>query len=207
MNRGFLYVTYGEKARREAQLSIAALRIFNQEPVAVISDAPLRDHPHIYYADSDPGARWAKLNMDLLSPFEYTFYLDADTRPQAPMASLFNILEDGWELVIAVNQSQNQRWLWNIGDKDRHHTLDAIGYQALALQGGVIGFRKSDAIHDFFDIWRYEWKVFENKDQGALLRALHLVPLKVWILGTAWNGGVLMTHQSGKARRHARSYR
>lgn len=207
MKRGFLYVAYGHRARREVLHSIEALRTFNQEPLMIISDTPVADHPHIYCEDRDPGARLAKLNMDKLTPFKYTFYLDADTRPQAPLRSLFDILEDGWEMVIAVNRSQNEKWLWNIGEQDRRYTIEAVGDEALSLQGGVLGFRQCNAVRHFFEAWRAEWKVFEDKDQGALLRALYKTPLKVWLLGTPWNGGALIVHKSGKARRHASSYR
>jgi len=205
--RGFVYVAYGDRARREVHFSIQALRRLNDYPFTIISDQVVAEYPHIYHADTDPGARLVKLNMDLLSPFDETIYLDADTRPNTDFTPLFDILDDGWELVIALNQAQDQKWLWNITPPDRQFTLQTLDYKAMALQGGLIGFRKTEAVHQFFTVWRSEWARFTSKDQGALLRALHISPVKLWVLGSLWNGGALMAHNSGKARRSGRSYR
>ena len=74
---------------------------------------------------------------------------------------------------------------------------------ALGLQGGMFLFRKTTAMRHFFAVWRKEWKRFRQYDQGALLRALYQCPLRIWLLGRPWNGGIdksIIWHRYGTAR-------
>lgn len=207
MTQGIVYVAYGKNARTFAIRSIATLRLNNTIPVAVVSDKPLGlfNVKDIYAEDVDPGARWPKLNINRLSPFEYTCYMDADTYAYASINAGFAILKDGWDMAIVPSENQGERLLWHLDNgKELAHTLRAIGnYEPLQLQGGVFFFRKSQAVHDFFAAWREEWECYKDKDQGALLRALKRAPLKVWLLGRPWNGGALVAHHYGQARRTA----
>lgn len=199
--RGVIYVAYGDKARAACERSIQSLKDRNTLETAVISDEPLEGALHIHFEDQHPGARWAKLNADLLSPFELTVYLDADTRPYGDISALFDILADGWDMVIATNENQDDHILWHISDEDRFYTLTDLGYRPLGLQGGMIGFRKSEAVTQFFGTWREEWLRFRDMDQGALLRALHRSPIRLWVMGKPWNNGAIIRHQFGQARR------
>lgn len=202
MSCGVVYVAYGKPARKEARLSIQQFRLFNRMPVIVISNEPLqRSIKHIHYPNRDKGARQAKLNVNKLSPFQYTLYLDADTRPYQSLKLGFDILADGFDLVIAPSTKQNRDFLWHCDELDRKETVDIYWIAPLALQGGVFYFAKNVRTDAFFESWREEWAKYKNQDQGALLRALHNVPLKVWLLGTCWNGGAIVGHRYGQAKR------
>jgi len=74
-------------------------------------------------------------------------------------------------------------------------------HRILSLQGGVFFFRKSPQAHAFFESWRQEWGRFGDQDQGAMLRAMALSPLRVWLLGRPWNGGAVIGHLFGRAAR------
>lgn len=204
-DEGILYVAYGKPARREALASIRTLRKYSSLPVAVISDEPLSDTIHLYAPDEDRGARWAKLNMDRLTPFEYTLYLDADTRIRSDVSAGFRILEDGWDLAItpSVNQIESGQWLWHCGAEESAEVVTAWGFFPLVLQGGVIYFAKNERTAAFFEQWRVEWRTYRDQDQGALLRALREVPIQIWLLGRPWNDreGAVVEHHFGAARR------
>lgn len=202
---GVIYVAYGEPAMRACRMSIEVLRRNNDYPVAVIQDMQPSVPANvisIYHPDEDLGGRVAKLKCDQLSPFEYTAYLDADTLPYGNISAGFEMLKDGWEMVIAPSMMQDGRAMWHIEADERQITVDELGYEpVLQLQGGVIFFRKCAAVRQFFTLWREEWRRWQDKDQAALLRALRRSPVKVWLLGQSWNGGEVIAHRFGTAAR------
>lgn len=205
VKRGVIYVAYGEPAYAEARASIVSLK--HHDPalsVTVIGDRrllPERGIGFIYAPEEDIGGRWAKLNIDLTSPYDYTLYIDADTRVRQSVLTGFSILEAGWEFAIMPSRHQHKNdWMWHVGEQERHMTENQLG-PVLALQGGVWFMRKTDAVHEFFAAWRKEWERFKQTDQAPLLRALYKHPIKVWILGYPWNKGAIIEHRYGRARR------
>lgn len=198
---GIVCVAYGRQARIAATQIIASLQAHNANlSVSVVSASPLRVADTICFDDPGPGARWAKLNIDRLSPYERTLYLDADTEVLDDVSSLFAILADGWDLVIAPSRRQGADVLGHLPAEDRQYTLEVVGSMPLNLQAGVFGFRKGEAVSRLFEAWRAEWRRFEDQDQGALLRALSRSPIRVWLLGQDWNGGRLIEHHFGRLR-------
>lgn len=199
--RGAIIIAYGDQARREAVFAIDSLRRHNADlPVSVVSDGPITGLRHIPSARQDAGARWQKVNLDTLSPYGDTLYLDADTRVNAAVNAGFAILADGWDMVITPCQNQERDWLWHVSEAERRLTLNTMG-QALALQGGMFFFARNSVTQRFFSAWRAEWERFREQDQAALLRALYRAPVKAWLLGRPWNGGdEVVTHRFGMAR-------
>ena len=197
---GVVYVAVGANAVRQAQESITVLKQSNSLPVVVVG-ADLDGVTCIPFESAGPGARWAKLHIDLLAPWPSFCYLDADTRPHADLEPGFRVLEDGWDMVIVPSKSQAGLLLWHLGRSDRDATLDSLGYEdPLQLQAGVFWARKSRRLHRFFQVWREEWQRYCDQDQGAFLRALVKVPLKLWLFGRPWNGGKAIEHWHGQAR-------
>jgi len=167
---GVVYVAFGDKARAECAMSIAALQRVCSLPVATISVEPITGAKHIPFDDPRWGARWAKLNLDRLTSFDQTLYLDADTRPRTNPALLFDILDDGYELVIADSTMQGSKALWHVDRDEREDTLDGFGFTPLQLQAGIFAFWRNEATSALFAAWREEWR--GGQDQAALLRAL-----------------------------------
>lgn len=200
---GVLYVAYGEAARREAAASAKSLP--SGLPVCVVGDEPLLGNAlhHIPFPDPGPGARRAKLNAVNLSPFTHTLYLDADTRPVGDVALGFTPLLSGWHLCMAHSARQGHDVLGNCTASDRHLTLQEIANaEPLALQAGVIFFRRCDEVSQFYDAWLAEWERDRTQDQGAFLRALNRNPLRIWLLGLPWNSeyGEVIQHKFGRVR-------
>lgn len=196
--KGVMYVAYGDKARREAELSMSALAQHNRLECWVVGE-PAAGASLISFPQRDPGGRWAKVNLYDLSPFDLTVYLDADTRPQTDISALFDILAAGFDMVICPSRNQGSDAFWHIDPGERQVT-NAECYNPVQLQGGVFGFTRSDAVSEFFQIWRSEWERWHDQDQAALMRALYRHPLRLWLLGTPWNGGAVIQHLYGRAR-------
>ena len=87
MTVGIVYVAYGEPALNECAMAIAALRHCTSLSIATIGAEPvvrnLHGVTHALFNEPGWGARWAKLNLDTLSPFDDTIYMDADTRARS----------------------------------------------------------------------------------------------------------------------------
>jgi len=205
MTRGAVYVAYGEPACVEARASIVSLKDCDPAlPVTVIGDKqllPQRGVGFVRMPEEDIGGRWAKLNIDLVSPYDQTLYIDADTRVRQSVLSGFCILDAGWEMAIMPSRKQHRNdWLWHVGEEERHMTAGQLG-PVLALQGGVWFMRKTPAVHELFAAWRSEWQIHRQADQAPLLRALYRHPVRMWVLGYPWNKGAIIEHRYGRARR------
>lgn len=205
-DRGVIYVAFGEAARREAEMSIRSLRTCgNAMPVAVACDGPLRHVgpvARVPFGDPGPGARWAKLNADLLAPqaWHSFLYIDADTRVRGDLSAGFAVLADGWDVALAASDHQGGELLWHVSEEERRVTAREWGHVPLQLQCGVMFVRRNEATACLFAAWREEWRRWGDQDQGAFLRALRRVPVRVWLLGKAWNGGAVVAHLFGRLR-------
>jgi len=205
MTRGVCFIAFGNRARQQAALAIAALREHSTIDTFLFDDFA----PHLpkEFAGLDEGltdmqkSRWAKVTMDLWTPFNYTLYLDADTRVRGDISAGFENLQDSWDVVMTASKNQHSRLLWHCTEEDKRETIEvACTNEVLQLQAGVFFFRKSPETKAMFEAWREEWLKFKSQDQGALLRALCTAPVNIWLLGRDWNGGALIEHLFGRAR-------
>ena len=201
MNQGVIFIAYGLNAQREATAAIKSLRQHHPDwPISVIGDRVL-DAAVIDFDDRNSLGRYAKTNLDRITPYDLTLYLDADTRILGNVSGGFSILRDGWDLAIAYSEQQGSDVLWHVSAEERSATIGELGLTPLQLQGGVRWFARNGRVAAFFHAWRNEWERWRGQDQGALLRALWRAPVRLWLLGRAWNNGDLIKHRYGAARR------
>jgi hypothetical protein len=196
---GFCYIVYGDRAQVEAAKSLATLRQYNRQPVTVVGDRQLDGAGFVEFENKGTTGRRAKVNLDRLSPYEHTCYLDADTIIHGDLSAGFKMVHDGWDLVIAPSVNQDDRWLEHVGIEERVRTEYDLGYKFLQLQAGVFWFNRKHCTR-LFRAWRREWKHFLDQDQGALLRALYRRPVRVWLMGQPWSNGEMIRHLHGRLR-------
>lgn len=207
MNRGVCYVAYGAEAIAECLASIRTLKRSNPDlPVCVLTDDTKAFRliaQHVCRFDSDPFGRLAKLSVDSLSPFDLTLYLDADTRVHFPLDLPFKVLEQGFEFVGTLSANQGEDWwLVHLRTQWRQATEDFIGFKNAVAQGGVFAFRKTPCVKAFFGNWRKFFAEGDGEhDQDAMQKALHVQPMRAYYIGKAFNGGEIVHHRYGQARR------
>jgi hypothetical protein len=194
---GFCYIVYGENAEDAATQSVATLRKHNSKQVHIIGDRPLPGCTFSKFEGWGTVGRLAKINLDRLTPFENTCYLDADTIIHSRLAVGFSILNDGWDMVICPSANQGEHWLRHVGEEESLATLIQLRERFLQLQAGVIWFNAARC-KKFFQLWRLEWNRWQDQDQAALLRALYEAPIKIWLLGNPWSNGEMVRHLHGK---------
>ena len=209
-HNGVIYVAFGPAAEHEARKSIASLRKFHNWPIACASpcDLNVKGVEHITtlrtHPDNATMARAVKTSLWYTSPSEWeqVLFLDADTRVRGDVSFGFKALTNGWEFVIVSRPIplHQARTLWHVSEEERNYTFESLGNpQPLMLNSGVIYFRRTPRVKQFFDAWHWEWEFFKGKDQGALLRALRNYPVSMLILGQPYNGGEVIEHLQGKA--------
>lgn len=205
-SRGIVYIAYGDRARRSVARAVESAREFTQLPVAIVGDIdPRIEGAQFIGYDSEHTGRLAKLNLDTLSPYDYTLYLDADTRIKSrDICRGFSILAAGYDVVMAHSENQGIEFLSHSTPTDREQTRVALGnLEPMQLQAGVIFFVKNSETAALWSEWRNEWRnAGGGQDQGALLRALDKAPLKLWVLSLDWNSrnGSIVEHHFGEAR-------
>jgi hypothetical protein len=185
---GVVYIAIGAKAQAEAKQSVMSLYRWNDLPVTVIDRF---DNP-------GKGARWVKLHIDQLVEYDRILYLDADTRINGDVTSGFDLL-DNWDLAIAPSTNQDGKVFAHIRPGERLQTIKELYHLPLQLQAGVMFFDRLRCAK-LFECWREEWQRWKDQDQAALLRALARRPVRIWLLGRAWNGGELVEHLFGRTR-------
>ncbi len=194
-NRGVYYVAYGDPARDCAKGAIESWRQHMPDvPVALASSEPLGYEDHfVNYPDADIGGRKAKVSLydNVPADWQYVLYLDADTEITADVSFLFQVLEDGWDMVICKNPQRFHvaRHMVRPDNKQEcEETFKITGSdEVIQLNGGVFAFQKNPRTRLFFSAWLKEWMVHGKRDQAALLRALWAHPLKLYVLGNEWN--------------------
>jgi hypothetical protein len=218
LTRGVLFVAYGQAAIDQFGIALRHLaKVHPSWSVVVISDDPLRSIPYfmryrvIPFACDDPGARWAKLHMDQLSPYDWTLYMDADTRVRHSISPIWDVLDSGWEIACVPTGSKTRLscmrhvfmddGIMPMGLEERNATVAEVGYPFCGWQGGVMAFRKTERVHRFFKVWREEWGRWGDQDQPALARAYRRSPVLMFPLGQDFNGGSLVGHYHSMARR------
>jgi len=216
--RGIYCVAFGEPSRKCAvRLMTSAKKHMPDIPICLCAATKIGPEDHlVIQPDSDIGGRRAKLKAYELSPAEWdaVLYLDADTEVVAPIYYFWQLIEDGFEFVItkdphlldtlhAFERKNNKREL--AGLQEEISTLHTLQWN-----GGVWAFGRNERIRKFFVRWQLEWERFAQRDQGALIRAMHTDPLKIWLLGSEWNtfnkytAGITtagLRHYPGDARR------
>ena len=199
--KGVVMVAYGRKAMSEYGQARPSLRKNSDTPLMVFSDSELVAGDEAWlFDDQKSKGRWAKLNADIISPFEITCYVDVDVRLRGALVAGFQIIEDGWDMVLTMSARQGGDVFGHLEPRDREATIVETGLEVLQLQAGMIFFHR-ERCHEFFATWREEWARFRNLDQGAFARALQRVPLKIWVLGLPWNSakGEVVEHRFGRA--------
>jgi len=193
--RGVYYVAYGKQARGCAKSAIMSFqKHMPGVEVALASDKALSTENHLFtLPDADIGGRAAKVQIYDVTPadWQYVLYLDADTEVIADISFLYELLDDGFDMVICKNPDKYhiaRKMVRSDNEAECNKTFAQIGTdEVLQLNGGVFAFQRNERTAAFFRDWYAEWNRFGKRDQAALLRALWKHPLKLYVLGNEWN--------------------
>lgn len=153
------------------------------EPGDIVRALPMKDRR----------ARSQKTKIWSIAPenWQYVLYLDADILVSCRLNWIFQVLKDGFDMVLTlscpsgplVRHAQRDKY----ADENNHTNRLLHGNHWLQPAGGVWAFARTEASRLFLEAFHAEWKEWQHTDQQSMIRALYQHPLKAWVLGTEWN--------------------
>ena len=173
---GFVYVATGEAYLAEARHSAATLRRHHADvSICLITDCPPVE-PGPFTEIRRPAGPVERKPIDKLlayeAPYEHVVFLDTDTHVVDDLAPVFRLLE---RFDLALLQDVNRGWNYELPD---------VPLAFSEFNTGVIAFRKSDAVAQFFRDWRTNHARLRAElnlisDQPSFRRTLFHSPLRV----------------------------
>lgn len=173
--RGFVYVATGPGYLEEAAVSAASVRRHHPgTPICLVTDreiAPGGPFDHVVRRSDTVHKPVDKL-LARHCPFERAIFLDTDTKVFGDLSPVFDLLE---QFDLAALQDVNRGW---------HYAMPDVPLAFSEFNTGVIAFRRSAAIEQFFAAWRTHYDELHRtlglvNDQPAFRRALYLSALRV----------------------------
>jgi len=154
---------------------------------------------------SDARARTQKTKIWKYAPKEwkYVLYLDADMLVAKPLNLFFDILQDGWDMVVTlspprgplVHHAQRKKY-----EEENRYTTGKLGSaNLLQIAGGVWAFRRNARTQAFLEGFHKEWRRFQHTDQQSMMRSFWKNPVRMWTLPREFNWFVHHEKPSKKA--------
>jgi hypothetical protein len=166
---GIITVAYGQEYDKCAAHTLYHSRQFTDLPFAVITNIRAADRnpkwkqiknvQFFYFQRLQSQNRRAKLQMDLISPFEKTLYIDADSVIQKHGVESFVKLLDiapmafNWRITFYPGEK-----IWNI--YARCMKLSGVSKPISVYNGGIVAFTKTPDTRGFFSEWLRIWELF-----------------------------------------------
>ncbi|NJR68059.1 MAG: hypothetical protein HC771_04810 [Synechococcales cyanobacterium CRU_2_2] len=199
-NRGVVYaVTQSDVYLEAALMSALALRSLEPSlPITIVADHPqlttlaLERHQitPLFLGElplsSAFASRWLKTNLNRVSPYTETLFLDADILPLQPVTPLWDYLADR-DWAMAADRLPTVEMCDHVAVEEKTYTLMRSPPNTLQFNSGVLLWRDNPATQTLFEQWYAEWQVFQQQDQLALVRALQTTGLPVATLPKTYN--------------------
>ncbi len=173
---GFVYVATGAAYLPEALHSAATLRRQHPDiPICLITDCPPARLGPFTEIRRPAGPVQHKPIDKLLAyeaPYERVIFLDTDTHVVDDLSPVFRLLE---RFDLALLQDVNRGWNYELAD---------VPLAFSEFNTGVIAFRKSDGVAQFFRDWRANYQQLRAElnlisDQPSFRRTIFHSPLRV----------------------------
>jgi hypothetical protein len=164
--RGVLLVANGERDAARSRVLLHSLALTGYEgPVLIINDS----HRCGF------ASRAYKVGLPTYSPFEQTLFLDSDIVVLRPFSALWEHLEraDLWmgpDIHASVGAALKDRSARAQAEEIEQTRVVCPANQPY-FNSGVILFKRSAKVSQFFRCWETEWLRFQRVDQLAASRA------------------------------------
>jgi len=148
MNRGVVYIAFGQAYLAEMELSIRSLKQFHPDmPITVFSDTLSPSLPVIDWRPIAPSHLRPKVDHLSQTPYEQTLFLDTDTIIASPIDDMFEILPK-FDLGLCHDLARKRERYSRIINE-----YSLIPYAYPELNTGVIVFQKNQKTTDLFHRW------------------------------------------------------
>jgi Glycosyl transferase family 8 len=199
--RGVIYCATAHIAYLEAAL-ISALALRQQEPqvpITILSDQLWLKTLHLEQYGITPrlltaaeaglgpfSSRHIKTQLNTLTAYEESLFLDADILPLRSIADLWQALDHS-DVAMVPDRLPRVSLCDHISSEEKEYTLARLAGDAVQFNSGVLLWRDTAASQSLFHQWHREWLTFQKQDQLALVRALHTTGMAVTPLPKTYN--------------------
>jgi len=162
IEKGYLYIAYGEAFTKEALMSIQSLRRFTKLPIALYTDQAIEKE----YAENvginlvgNIKANHLRAKVDYMdqSPFLKTVFMDSDTVVVRNCDDMFDLL-DRFDVAIVNDYARKRKKYSDIVPE-----YGEIPYAFSEANSGVIAFNDSTRTQTFLKMWKeYFYKYFKE---------------------------------------------
>ena len=155
MKNGILYIAFGDRFLKEFEYSIKTVKkVHPNLSITLFTDKPYRNKYIDNVEIKNMNAIRVKQKYLLDSPYDNTLYMDSDTGVVGNIEEIFGLMD---RFDIAATH-----------DLIRKHDKKSKIYPDYAFipdgfpeyAGGIILFRKSKVVENFFKVWRKNFKVW-----------------------------------------------
>jgi len=178
ISRGFVYVATGTGYLEEARISAESLRRHHPDiPICLVTDRPLDIRAPFDHVIQRGDVEHKPIDKLLAwhCPFDRAVFLDTDTRVGGDLTTLFDVVE---HFDLAALQDVNRGW---------DYPLDGVPECFTEFNTGVIAFRRTPKVAQFFASWRAGYDALQVKqghlnrqsDQPAFRQALYHSDLRI----------------------------
>lgn len=211
MDRGFMYITFGEAYDYLAAHSAAYTRKFSAFPIQVVTNVRenlrskawrnVKDVTFTYVDMPTDSNRVVKTNPLAYSIFERTFYLDCDTvirhKSYEQAFRILEVCDVAYPVVTTYSAEGPCRRIYCWAMRQFGATLPLVIYH-----GGLCAFKRNERTARFFETWQRFWREFNHgRDMPPLACAAQLCQgVSVGILpkGFGEREGTIIAHVSEK---------
>lgn len=174
-SRGFVYVATGEGYVREAIRSARSLkRVMPEEKVCLITDLRPQESCFDLVLDAEEPVHAPIDKLQAVrAPFERVMFVDTDTHFVADVSEVFDLCA---RFDLAVLPDLRRGW---------NYPLPGVPRTFPEFNTGVMLFTNSPKIHEFFNVWRSEYKSLKpnlpvpKNDQPSFRKTLFHSDLRV----------------------------
>jgi hypothetical protein len=180
MNRGIVYIAFGEEYDRLAAHTVAYSRQFISCPITVLSNVKTRDKkwteiPDINFIDLDIPTeqnRRVKIELYKYTPYDETIYLDVDSVVTKPgIEKMFDGLKEN-DIVF------QQHTFWKSGKRYYKIYAETMKQFGVSLPlcvclGGFWAFKNTEGTKSFFKQWILNWiETGKGRDMPSMACAI-----------------------------------
>jgi len=199
MKRGVVYTVINNRDYVfYVAVSILSLRDSGYEGhISIFTDLPLSyfdvlksENVDVLQVDPPKGflkpSRWIKTRLALLSPYEETLALDADTVVLSSIDKIWENLSKG-PVALCRDSCPTLAHVPHGTLKEFLYTVNSYPPSAMQYNTGVMLWRRSTAALKLFREWNKEWQKFRHIDQLAFIRAVQNTGIMPIVLPSGFN--------------------
>jgi len=158
MNKGVFYIAFGDNFIKELLISAESVKKHNPDlPIAVFSDKPINSDLIDTWFPIQVNHLRPKVDYIHLAPFEQTIFLDTDTIVDHDITEMFGIL-DKYDFAICHDLARKRVNVSNLIPEYKE-----IPYAFSEVNPGVMVFKKTQPVLDFFKLWKEHFYKYFNR--------------------------------------------